>query len=188
MTIYSIYKATNVINGKSYIGFDSKWPQRLKKHKQNYKNENRKFYDAIKKYGWNNFEWNILYQSYDGIHCLKEMESYFIKEYNSFHNGYNMTLGGEGTFGLVPWNKNKNGVYSDITIEKMKLAKKGLFDGEKNPNYGVVCNPNKKEKISSSRKKTPKVVCIHCKRIGDPGIMKRWHFDNCKYRKENVSI
>jgi hypothetical protein len=29
------------------------------------------------------------------------MEKYFIQEYNSFHNGYNSTLGGDGTFGLV---------------------------------------------------------------------------------------
>jgi len=49
--IYSIYKATNKINGKSYIGFDSKWPRRKHKHHFEYKERTSKFYNAIKKYG-----------------------------------------------------------------------------------------------------------------------------------------
>lgn len=186
MNIYTIYKATNIINGKSYIGFDSKWPNRIIKHNQNYKNQNRKFYDAIKKYGWDNFDWSVLYQSYDRNHCLTEMEPHFITEYNSFNNGYNMTLGGEGTFGFVPWNKGKKDIYSDVTLIKMKLSKKGLFDGENNPNFGIYCNDDKKKKISQSRKNTLKVECPHCGMIGDPGIMSRWHLDNCKHRKKDV--
>jgi hypothetical protein len=33
MNIYSIYKATNIKNSKSYIGFDSHWPKRRSEHK-----------------------------------------------------------------------------------------------------------------------------------------------------------
>lgn len=98
-SIYSIYKATNTINGKVYIGFDSKWPNRQKIHKRKYKYQNQKFYDAIKKYGWNNFAWELIYQSKDFEHCLKTMEPFFIKEYSSYKNGYNMTFGGEGVIG-----------------------------------------------------------------------------------------
>ena len=60
----TIYKATNKINGKSYIGFDSAWPKRMNRHLEN-ANYNRegKFYDAIRKYGWDKFQWQILYQS-----------------------------------------------------------------------------------------------------------------------------
>jgi len=35
MNIYSIYKATNKITGKIYIGFDSNWPKRKKRHLSN---------------------------------------------------------------------------------------------------------------------------------------------------------
>jgi group I intron endonuclease len=100
MNIYSIYKATNILNNKCYIGFDSNWPHRKNCHKCYHKKGDTKFYRAIKKYGWQNFEWEILYQSKDKIYTKNTMENYFIEEHNSFKNGYNSTLGGDGTFGI----------------------------------------------------------------------------------------
>lgn len=107
MTTYTIYKATCLTNGKVYIGFTSKWPQRVNGHNydRRYGNANNKaFYNAIKKYGWDNFTWEAIYQSIDREHTLKEMEPYFINEYRSWVgfddcNGYNITKGGEGTSG-----------------------------------------------------------------------------------------
>jgi group I intron endonuclease len=122
MIIYSIYKVVNQINGKVYIGFDSKWPNRVKKHKWNYlkskQKKNFRFYCALRKYGWDNFKWEIIYQSKDGQHCLKVMESHFIQEYDSYLNGYNMTLGGDGTLGKEPWNKGKKMQAMDSEIKK----------------------------------------------------------------------
>jgi group I intron endonuclease len=116
-SIYSIYKATNTINGKVYIGFDSNWPKRKKRHLSDSSNEKSKgfndiFHKAIRKYGKENFDWQIIYQSKDGKHCLKSMEEYFIKENNSYiyfnnSNGYNMTLGGEGMLGFKHSEKSK---------------------------------------------------------------------------------
>jgi len=100
MIIYSIYKCVNRSNGKIYIGFDSKWPNRKKIHKSNFKNLDYKFYRAIRKYGWDNFDWELIYQSKEKDHTLKIMEKFFIEEYDSFNKGYNSTLGGEGVFGL----------------------------------------------------------------------------------------
>ena len=100
MNIYTIYKALNKINNKVYIGFDSNWPHRKNSHKCYYKSKDTKFYRAIKKYGWENFKWVIIYQSKDKLHTLKEMETHFITEYNSFKKGYNSTFGGDGTFGF----------------------------------------------------------------------------------------
>jgi len=99
MNIYTIYKATNKINNKVYIGFDSNWPHRKNSHKCYYQNGDTKFYRAIKKYGWQTFEWTILYQSTDKIHTKNIMENHFIIENDSYKNGYNSTLGGDGTFG-----------------------------------------------------------------------------------------
>lgn len=107
MTIYSIYVATNQINNKVYVGFDSCWPSRKNDHKSVYLREDspqQVFYRALKKYGWDNFVWEVVYQSTNGYHTLNVMENYFITKYNSYvhadnTNGYNMTLGGEGVLG-----------------------------------------------------------------------------------------
>ena len=116
MKIYSIYKSTNKINNKVYIGFDSSWPSRIQQHKHNSKNKSQKFYCAIRKYGWDNFTWELLYQSSDKDHTLNFMENYFILEYNSYENGYNSTLGGDApTLGITA---------SPETCEKMSISLK----------------------------------------------------------------
>jgi len=109
MNIYSIYKATNLITNKSYIGFDSHWPKRKSEHKSAAIRDTsyNKFYNAIKKYGWDSYVWEVIYQSIDGNHCLNNMESYFIAEYNTLSDGYNSTKGGESSLGNKWWNNGK---------------------------------------------------------------------------------
>jgi predicted GIY-YIG superfamily endonuclease len=51
MHIYSIYKATNLSNGKCYIGFAADFNRRIKQHKKYFNKKKTKFYDAIKSYG-----------------------------------------------------------------------------------------------------------------------------------------
>jgi group I intron endonuclease len=126
MNIYTIYTATNKINGKNYIGFDSKWPKRKYEHHYNSTvgSSNQVFYNAIRKYGWDNFEWNIIYQSHDAEHTLTVMENHFINEYRSYihfenSNGYNMTLGGEGTVGHIHTLETRNNI-SNALLGKTK--------------------------------------------------------------------
>lgn len=95
-----IYKITNQINGKVYIG-QTKRPikQRWWEHKNAAKNKNNSGYNyplyrAFRKYGIHNFKIEEIEKcTYDK---LDEREIYWIKYFNSFHNGYNLTLGGEG--------------------------------------------------------------------------------------------
>ena len=169
MKIYTIYKSVNIVNKKVYIGFDSCWPNRMNQHKNKYKLINLKFYDAIKKYGWNNFEWKILYQSKDGDYTLKNMESYFIKEYNSMEKGYNMTLGGEGTIGYkhTPEQKLKNSLvnsgfnhinYGKHLSEETKRRISEKNSGAKNGMFGKSFNltVEQKQKISKALTGKPK--------------------------------
>jgi group I intron endonuclease len=116
MNIYTIYKATNKINNKCYIGFDSHWPKRKSEHKSAAMRDKsyNKFYNAIKKYGWDNFIWEIVYQSTDGNHCLNSMEPYFIKEFNSLSTGYNSSYGGESGLGNKWWNNGIVQVFTPI--------------------------------------------------------------------------
>lgn len=102
MIVYSIYKATNKINNKVYIGFTNDFPQRMREHKYASTRRKSKFYTAICKYGWANFDWEIIYQSLDKDHCSGVMEPIFIKEANSCgknSDGYNLTVGGEAGAG-----------------------------------------------------------------------------------------
>ena len=97
-----IYIIENIINNKLYVGktqytIKERWKSHISDMKRN--KGNSKLYNAITKYGIDNFTWEPIYQSKDGEHCLSVMESYFINEYDSFNNGYNLTLGGEGSLG-----------------------------------------------------------------------------------------
>lgn len=98
-----VYKHTNKINQKSYIGITSRKPEvRWGNNGRNYKPCKGRyscFYNAIKKYGWDSFEHEILENNltYEKA-CDKE--KYYICFYNTkAPNGYNLTIGGEGTCG-----------------------------------------------------------------------------------------
>lgn len=93
-----IYCITNKINQKKYIGktlntVENRWKEHLKAYKRR-KYEKRALYDAMNKYGVNNFECETIGEFPDNI--LEEMEQKFIKEYNTYHYGYNLTIGGDG--------------------------------------------------------------------------------------------
>lgn len=118
MNIYNIYKATNQVNGKVYIGFTNNFNKRRLRHNnvslsKNNVGYNDVFHKAIRKYGADKFKWDIIYCSTDGNHCKDFMEPHFIKYNNSFvnspnSNGYNMTLGGDGMLGFTHTEETKN--------------------------------------------------------------------------------
>lgn len=94
-----IYKITNNINGKIYIGKTMRSiKQRWKEHLANIKKEeckNRPLYRAINKYGVENFSIEKIEECSDII--LSDREKYWIEYYNSFKNGYNATQGGDSS-------------------------------------------------------------------------------------------
>jgi group I intron endonuclease len=96
-----IYKATNKINGKCYIGQTiATLEVRIKRH-NNAKNRNTHFSKAIKKYGIDIFKWTILEFCYSEEE-LNEKEQWYIKYFKSFgEDGYNMCKGGNGTSGYL---------------------------------------------------------------------------------------
>lgn len=90
---YCIYKHTSP-SGKSYIGMTKQGEKRFGKDGNGYKNQ-KKFYNAIKKYGWNNFQHEIIedHLSFEQA-CFGEQM--YIEIYDSIDNGYNIYVGGEG--------------------------------------------------------------------------------------------
>ena len=89
--IYIVYKHTSPI-GKHYIGITKQSLENRTQNGNGYSNQ-KKFYNAIKKYGWNNFTHEILETNLTSDEALKR-EEYYIKKYNSQKNGYNVSSSG----------------------------------------------------------------------------------------------
>ena len=90
-----IYKITNNINQKSYIGKTERSIEiRYKEHLRHRNNLNLPLYKAFNKYGIENFSISQLEECDDQI--LDEREIYWINFYQTYKNGYNCTEGGEG--------------------------------------------------------------------------------------------
>lgn len=153
--MFTIYRATNSINGKSYVGFDRNWPYRKTAHKCAVKKGSKQvFYNAIRKYGWENFIWEVLEQSEDKELLLKEKEEYYIRKYNTHYKsgyGYNMTYGGEGTFGWIP---------SAETKQKISESKKGKPSWNKGKLSPWLVESNKKRKGMKQPKLCKKYLVI----------------------------
>jgi group I intron endonuclease len=88
-----IYKIENLINGKCYIGQSINIELRWKRHKEVVKNCDYPLYLAIRKYGIENFSFDIVQECEPSK--LDELEIYWIKYYNSYYDGYNQTRGGD---------------------------------------------------------------------------------------------
>lgn len=163
---------------KYYVGQTINEEGRFKAHIYNAitRKDNSHFYNAIRKYGLENFiycvlEENILRENLN----MKEQE--WIEYYDSYYNGYNMTLGGDGVRRLViseetrrklsnshkgrdVWNKGKHGIYSKETIKRMSESSKGKhqsYETKKKISNGLKGRPSPfKGKTSPKRKKVLK--------------------------------
>lgn len=113
---YFVYKHTNLVNGKVYIGITSRLPEkRWGRNGCNYRS-NHHFYNAILKYGWDSgFSHEILYSGLAKENA-EEYERDLIHHFNSANPeyGYNIALGG-----------NSVGKMSDATKKKISASNKG---------------------------------------------------------------
>ena len=100
MSTGCVYKFTNKVNGKIYIGKTIDWKRRKRDHRRSAKNPKYYFGRALRKHGWDNFEIEILIDNIPEDESSK-LEIKFIQVHKSNNSkfGYNQTLGGEGTSG-----------------------------------------------------------------------------------------
>ena len=168
-----IYLLRNKINNKIYIGKTIlEFSERIQDHIK--PSRKQVISRAIQKYGWKNFEIEIL-QEYEEIDdwTLLALETAFIDFYDATNReiGYNLCLFGNNSFGLViteerrkniraGWVKRKEKGLGRTTLgykateeqkRKMSESMKGRFVGEKNPFYGKKHSEETKAAISKSR-------------------------------------
>lgn len=149
-----VYRAT-APNGKNYIGITSKGLEyRQSTHKRDALNNytNSMFHKAIRKYGFDNIEWEIL-EKVEDKKTAQERERFYIQQFDTYNCGYNMTLGGEGLDGVVITEEAKR---------KMSVAKKGMKQHPntraaldrlfsiKHPRTGAKLSEESKSKISNA--------------------------------------
>lgn len=143
-----IYKITNTKNNQIYIGctinsLEKRFYEHLYRCLQiGYKS---KLYNSMKKYGIDNFKIELIEEC--DLENIYEVEKKYINEYNSFNNGLNSTLGGEGCIGYKH------------SIEKRKKISEGVKNGKshKNKTYEVLYGDDaviEKEKRRESVKKS----------------------------------
>jgi group I intron endonuclease len=183
--------AKNIINNKLYIGktittFKNRKQQHLR-YAFNY-NSQTHFHRALRKYGKENFEWSII-KKCENEKELNETEIFYIDNFKSIKNGYNLTQGGEGSTGFTHSNKSK---------EKMSLDRKGKytgknnpmhihnidFSGERNPFYGKKHSPETLSKLSTIGKENTKV---HFKSGSDNPMFAKHLTDDHKQKLSNAS-
>jgi len=162
-----IYKATNRINGLSYIGQTIQpLKYRIKKH---FNGKETYFSNALHKYGDENFDWEII-EECNSKEQLNEREQYYISKLNTLRpNGYNLTLGGDGgTLGYKHTEETKEKLRkpkSEETKKKLSESHKGkklseetkekiskMWSGDGNPMYGKTHSKETKRKISEKAK------------------------------------
>lgn len=173
-----IYKATLKLDGRLYIGQTVKHlAKRIAEHKHASKNPKYDyFHSAIKKYGIENFEWEILKECYSKKELDEEEDKFIIfYETRNLDKGFNLKGGGSygkhseetkkiisegkiaeknGMFGKDPWNKGKN--LTDEHKNKIKTKfKKGQvpWNKDKKGTYSTGKRSEEtKKKISNGKK------------------------------------
>ncbi len=92
--MYCVYKHTNLKNGKVYIGVTSQKPSRRWHGGHGYSDQPL-FWNAIQKYGWENFNHEILAKNLSQDDAFR-MEQELIKEYRSTDREYGYNISGGG--------------------------------------------------------------------------------------------
>ena len=193
---YYTYQIINTINGKKYIGFSKNPNIRWKNHKSNskYTKSCPRLYNAMNKYGVENFNFSIL-NIHTNIESALSDEIDLIEKLKTTNPkiGYNISGGGKSG-GFVDCSHREKCIRRMITNNPMKILRtnRGSFKkgnipiitkerntkislskkGDKNPMYG---NINASLHLNSH-----KIKCVHCGKPCNLGNLKRWHMDNCK--------
>ena len=153
-----VYKITNKLNNKCYIGISTNIENRWEQHKNPYnwsRESNKLLYKAFQKYGLNNFNFDIIEEC--EVSQLSQKEQFYISYYNSYRNGYNMTAGGETNQGE--------------SHPKHKLNKEDIIDI--------------RTRYANLERKND-VYQLYKERIGESGFHKIWNNETWKNIKQEV--
>lgn len=183
--ICGIYCIENLRNSKKYIGQSVDIYKRWSTHISMLNNGshcNQYLQNAWNKYGEESFRFNILEKCKCDKDILNNREQYWINYYNSYDSGYNLTAGGDGTFGVKCSDEKKQKISKANTgrkntqeqkdrISKALLNNPNVLRGENHPYYNKKLNDEEILRLRTGLKNyyennsyTPswskKVICV----------------------------
>lgn len=123
--IKAIYKITNLINGKIYVGQSVHPEKRWTEHKQRARNhcDNYPIHLAISKYGEDNFNFEII----EWTPLYEEREKFFTRELNALvPNGYNLIEGGHSPI-LFGEDNSRNTISREAVLNIIKALKENAL-------------------------------------------------------------
>jgi group I intron endonuclease len=191
--LHTIYRCANIITGKVYIGYTGLTIEdRITKHRYNVNGGLRtKFYNSIRKYGWDSFSWEVIYQSFDQEHTHKIMEPFFINDHNSVTEGYNTQPGGEGgdvssseNYKEAMKNRDISGEKNPMHGRRGELSPRYGITGADHPNFGKPA-PNRGIPNSEEQKKKQSKSMSGSK---NPMFGKKWTKEELERRSETRRI
>lgn len=137
-----VYKATNNINGKSYIGLTiSPLNRRIASHKQSVKiGSGTYFHNALRKYGFDNFSWKVVAHC-KSEHEMRKIEADLISYYK--HIGcYNLADGGSGGY-VVPEHQRDEWRRKLSAARQGRKPALGMKHTDANKSFFAECNKRK---------------------------------------------
>lgn len=158
--MYAIYIITNTVNAKQYVGITNDLKRRWRRHRN--ANDGQLLHRAILKHGIDAFVFTHFADAFDAD-AAKSIEKMLIAEHNTLSpHGYNLTEGGDGTFGYKHTESSKSQsresnkkTWSDPELrkaigQKISQAKKGKPSGRKG-------QPNGRKGVSHSAEHAEKI-------------------------------
>lgn len=187
MEEYTVYKHVNKINGKVYVGLTNNVKRRWRNSGYFYKGSPY-FKHAIDKYGWDNFEHEILFEHLTEEEAKqKETEMVLYYRSNEPEYGYNLTNGGDLNVPNEEIRKQISNtqrkrmqnpeVRQKIKLGSQKREQKYKQQGIKNPFYGKTHTKESRQKMSKSNwynKDPEKFMEIHKNHLNCGGAESRF--------------
>ena len=190
--LFCVYIHINKINQKKYIGITSQKPNDRWRKGEGYR-ECIRFYNAIKKYGWDTFEHKILFDNLSFKQAeQKEIELIALYKTNITKYGYNISCGGSygGKMGEETKKKISNALKGKKLSEEHKQKLSKAQTGKRNHNYGKHLTMETKERIRLANIQHPSSGCFKSRKINQYDLqgnyIKTWNTMGEIYREIGI--